>query len=279
MGSGNKEQPAGRAQVFREFRLHRTVNLSLDGHPPVVTAHDVAEVCTCRQRSVQSLMVLFARLRHSSSMVAPAQLMAMTAACVLLVAVPGPSVMFIVGRALSCGRRTALASVAGNCIGVYLAAVCIAVGLGPLLERSDALFNGIKWVGVAYLVWLGLRAVRHARPPAIDVPGTGRAERTWRSMRTGIVVGVTNPKSFIVFASILPQFINRGAGHVVTQMLVLGLVPVLIGMVTDSSWAIAADHVRDRLSTSPGRMTAIGRVGGFSMIGVALALAVTGRHD
>lgn len=76
--------------------------------------------------------------------------------------------MFVVGRALSYGRRTALASVLGNSIGCYLAAVCIAIGLGPLLQRSDLLFSVIKYAGAAYLVWLGLQAFRHARPSPAD---------------------------------------------------------------------------------------------------------------
>ena len=211
-------------------------------------------------------------------MVAPEQLIGLAAACALLIAAPGPSVMFVVGRALSYGRRTALASVVGNCTGCYLAAVCIALGLGPLLERSDVLFRVMRWAGAAYLVWLGVQALRHARPVAVGA-GAGAVERPWRSVRTGIVVGVTNPKSFIVFGAILPQFVDRGAGHVPVQMLVLGVVPILVGLVTDSSWAIAAGRVRHWLARSPRRMTAIGRVGGLSMIGLGLSLAVGDRND
>lgn len=212
-------------------------------------------------------------------MVEPGQLIGLAVACVLLIAAPGPAVMFVVGRALSSGRRTALASVAGNGAGSYLAAVCVAVGLGPVLQRSDTLFGVIKWAGAAYLIWLGVQAIRHARAVTATAPGTGAAAAPWNSVRTGIVVGVTNPKTFIVFAAILPQFVRPAAGHIWVQMLVLGLVPVLIGAVTDSSWAIAAGHVRHWLASSPRRMTAIGRVGGLSMIGLGLSLAATGRHD
>lgn len=204
---------------------------------------------------------------------------ALALACVLLIAVPGPSVMFIVGRALAYGRRTALAGVLGNSIGCYAAALCVAAGLGPVLERSDVLFLGIRWAGAGYLLWLGVQALRHARPLPAGAAAPGTAESPWRSVRTGLLVGLSNPKSFIVFAAILPQFVDVRAGHVPAQMMLLALVPILIGTVTDSAWAGAAGGARDWLAGSPRRMTALGRVGGLSMIGLGLSMAVTGRRD
>jgi threonine/homoserine/homoserine lactone efflux protein len=187
--------------------------------------------------------------------------------------------MFVVGRALSYGRRTALASVLGNSIGCYLAAVCIAFGLGPLLQCSDLLFCVIKYAGAAYLVWMGIQAFRHARPVAADATTPAPVASSWRSIRTGALVGVTNPKTFIIFAAVLPQFINPQAGHVPAQMLQLALVPILIGLLTDSAWASAAGRARDWLASSPRRMTMIGRAGGLSMIGLGVSVAATGRRD
>lgn len=205
--------------------------------------------------------------------------MGLAVTCAVLIVIPGPSVLFIVGRALSYGRRTALASVAGNTLGCYLAAAGVAVGLGPVLQRSDFLFQSIKLLGAAYLVWLGVQALRHSRRTA-DGQGAGPAEQhPWRAVRAGFLVGVTNPKSFIIFAAILPQFIDRASGHVPVQMLLLALVPVTIGLVTDSAWGLAAGHARHWLASSPRRMTNIGRVGGLSMIGLGVSVAVTGRHE
>lgn len=212
-------------------------------------------------------------------MVSPGQLIALALACAVLIAVPGPSVMFVVGRALSYGRRTALASVVGNSIGCYLAAVCIALGLGPLLQRSDMLFSVIKYAGATYLVWLGIQAFRHAQPVAADATAPAPAGSSWRSVRTGVLVGATNPKTFIIFAAVLPQFVNPDAGPVTAQMLQLALVPILIGLLTDSAWASAAGRARDWLALSPRRTTMIGRVGGLSMIGLGVSVAATGRRD
>jgi threonine/homoserine/homoserine lactone efflux protein len=212
-------------------------------------------------------------------MVSSGQLVGVGLACAVVIIVPGPSVLFIVGRALSYGRRTALLSILGNSIGTYLAAVCVSVGLGPLLQRSDLLFQAIKLLGAAYLVWLGVQAFRHAGHGIGTVDAPVVAQSAWRAVRTGVVVGITNPKTFIIFGAILPQFVDRAAGSVPTQMLVLAIIPVAIGLVTDSGWGLIAGQAREWLSRTPRRMAVLGRVGGVSMIGLGLSVAVTGRHD
>lgn len=218
-------------------------------------------------------------------MVSFEQVAGLVLACTVLIALPGPSVLFIVGRALSYGRSAALASVAGNAVGCYLAAACVAAGLGPLLARSEVLFHLIKWVGALYLIWLGVQSLRHSRTPAAARPSAENAtpaahtQRPWRSVRTGILVGVTNPKSFIIFAAILPQFVDRQAAAIPGQMLVLALVPILIGMVFDSAWALAASRARHWLARSPQRMRAITRTGGLCTIGLGVSVAVTGQHQ
>ncbi|MFE4196980.1 LysE family translocator [Paenarthrobacter sp. NPDC056912] len=197
-------------------------------------------------------------------------------ACVILIAVPGPSVMFVIGRALSYGRANALASVVGNATGCYLAGIAIVFGLGPLMERSELLFQMVKWAGVAYLLWLGIQAFRHAGPvsaPQVDL----RRESSWEAIRTGTNVGVTNPKSFVLFTALIPQFINPAVGDTSSQILLLGVIPLLIGLLTDSVWAMVAGRAQRWLAKTPGRMTAVGRAGGLSMIGVGLSAAVAGN--
>src|SRR5215472_9788384 len=142
-------------------------------------------------------------------MVSAGQLAAFSAASFVLIVIPGPSVLFAVGRALAYGRGTALATVAGNAIGLEVVAVCVALGIGTLVERSALVFTVVKLAGAVYLTWLGIRAVRQRRglPSAF---ATGPAPRRHRAaVLEGFLVGVANPKAVILFAAILPQFVNR----------------------------------------------------------------------
>ena len=202
----------------------------------------------------------------------------MALACAVLIVVPGPSVMFVVGRALSYGRSNALASVIGNAIGCYLVGVAIAFGLGPLLERSELLFHAIKWVGILYLFWLGIQAIRDAGPIAEAEEGQARVESVREAIRTGTVVGLTNPKSFVLFTAVVPQFIDPAAGNTSLQILLLGIVPRFIGLVTDTSWALLAGRARGWVVESPRRMTALARIGGLSIIGVGVSVAASGNR-
>ena len=100
-------------------------------------------------------------------MVSGTHLLAFAATAIVLIAIPGPSVLFVIGRALALGRGPAIASVVGNAFGAYLVAVCVAFGLGSLVQRSELAFVAVKFVGGAYLVWLGIHAIRHRRDLAV----------------------------------------------------------------------------------------------------------------
>src|SRR5699024_2446243 len=222
--------------------------------------------------------------RRLTGMVPLEQAVGITLASVILIAVPGPSVMFVVGRALSYGRASAMGSVVGNAIGCYSVGVVIALGLGPLLERSEILFQAIKWAGILYLVYLGIQAIRHAGPvtasedDAAEAKADKNSKTPWSAVRTGIIVGLTNPKSFVLFTAIVPQFIDPAAGGTVVQMLAVGLALMPIGLITDGICALCAGRARAWLAKSPKRMTAIGRGGGASIIGVAASVAASGGH-
>ena len=197
----------------------------------------------------------------------------------VLIVIPGPSVLFVIGRALSLGRGPAIASVAGNAVGVYVVAVLVAFGLGPLVQRSDAAFLVIKLAGGLYLLWLGIHAIRHRRDlaAALDVQVTQVSP--WRAARQGFVVGIANPKALIMFGAVLPQFVNRQAGHVPEQMLLLSLLSFGIALISDSMWAVAASSVRSWLAVNPRRLAAVGGAGGLAMIGVGVSVMVTGRGN
>jgi threonine/homoserine/homoserine lactone efflux protein len=195
----------------------------------------------------------------------------------VIIVIPGPSVMFVVGRALAYGRRTALATVGGNAAGNYVVAVFVAIGIGALVQRSEQAFVVLKLAGAAYLIWLGLQAFRRRGKlaDAFSTPPPPRTDR--RAVREGFIVGVTNPKALILFGAVLPQFVNRSAGDVPVQMLVLALMSIAIGLVSDSTWAMVASQLRAWFARSPRRFAIVGGAGGLAMIGVGVTVAVTGR--
>ncbi len=207
------------------------------------------------------------------------QALAFGVAAFILIAIPGPSVVFVIGRALAYGRGPALASVAGNSLGLLVILVLVALGLGVIVQESIVVFTVLKLLGAAYLVWLGVQAIRHRRE--IDVRRAGAASVVrlpWSTaLRQGFIVGVSNPKAFMIFAALLPQFIDRGAGQVQLQMLLLGLIAFAIGLVSDSVWALAASQLRQWFNASPGRGEALGTIGGVSMIGLGVGIAATGQ--
>jgi threonine/homoserine/homoserine lactone efflux protein len=210
-------------------------------------------------------------------MVSGGQLLGFALASFVLIVIPGPGVLFIVGRALAHGRRTALATACGHAAGNYVVAACVAVGLGALLERSAQVFVIVKVAGALYLVWLGVHAIRQRKQLAAAMEVAGKPKSGWRAALDGAVVGLTNPKAYILFGAILPQFVNRSAGHVPEQMLLLALVSVTIGAVSDCTWGFAASAVRTWFARSPRRCEMVGGAGGLAMIGVGVTVAITGR--
>jgi threonine/homoserine/homoserine lactone efflux protein len=197
----------------------------------------------------------------------------------VLIVIPGPSVLFVVGRALAYGRRTALATVCGNAAGNYVVAACVAFGIGTLVERSVTVFTAVKLAGALYLVWLGIQAIRRRKDLASAFAGAAEARGDRRAAREGFIVGVTNPKALILFGAVLPQFVDRAAGNVPVQMLLLSLVSIAIGLVSDSTWGVTASFVRSWFARSDRRFELVGGAGGLAMIGVGLTVAVTGRQS
>ncbi|WP_432140655.1 LysE family translocator [Streptomyces sp. bgisy084] len=214
-------------------------------------------------------------------MVSTESILAFAAMSLLVIVIPGPSVLFVIGRALAHGRRTALATVLGNLVGSYALVVAVAWGLGALVEGSAAVFMAVKMAGAAYLVYLGVQAFRHRkemRAAAMEAPATER-RGDLRTILDGILVGVTNPKGIVFFAAVLPQFVDHAAGHVPLQMMVLGLVPAAIGLITDTLWGLGASAARSWFARSDRRLSMVGGAGGFAMIGLGVTVAATGRAD
>ena len=208
------------------------------------------------------------------------QILTFGLAALIIIVIPGPSVVFTIGRALAYGRGVALATVVGNTLGLVTIVLLVALGLGVVVQESILVFTVLKLGGAAYLVWLGFEAVRRRKEflsndAAEVLRGT---PMTWaRAIRQGYVVGASNPKGYMMLAAVLPQFVDRGEGHVQLQMLLLGLLATTIGLLSDSLWAVIASQLRTWFNRSPRRGEAMGAVGGVSMIGLGVGLAVSGE--
>lgn len=214
---------------------------------------------------------------HTEDVPSPSVLLAFALASVVIIAIPGPSVLFTIGRALSAGRRTALLTVVGNAFGILTQICALAVGLGPIIAASTTAYTALKLVGAGYLVWLGIQAIRERRALS-DAFAAGVPDRTptLHAVRAGYVVGVTNPKSLVFFAALLPQFVDP-LRPVWAQLLLLGAIFTVLAVVMDGTVALAASRARDWFASSPRRMERVGGVGGLMMVGLGTGLLVTGR--
>jgi threonine/homoserine/homoserine lactone efflux protein len=212
-------------------------------------------------------------------MVPTSHLLAFAGVAAILIAIPGPSVLFTVSRALTAGRVTALLNVLGNSIGLVTQVLAVTFGTGELVERSAQVFTVLKLIGAFYIVFLGVEAIRHRHSLARAISQRASPITPGRAVRDGFVVGAMNPKTIAFLALVLPQFAVPGAGPLPLQILVLGSLFPLIAIVLDGIWAMAAGTASQWLSRSPRRLAAIGGTGGLIMIGLGVSLAATGRKD
>jgi threonine/homoserine/homoserine lactone efflux protein len=209
-------------------------------------------------------------------MVPASNLLTFAIAALLLIAVPGPSVLFVIGRALALGRKGGLLSVLGNALGELLQIAAVALGVGVALAQSVVLFSVVKFAGAAYLVYLGIQAIRH-RGSGPAAAGPSRSASTARMLREGFIVGATNPKSIVFFVAVLPQFVDYGAGAIPLQLGTLGALFLAIALVSDSAWALAAGTARHWFASSPRRIAALSTTGGVMMVGLGGTLALVGN--
>jgi threonine/homoserine/homoserine lactone efflux protein len=205
-----------------------------------------------------------------------ANLLAFAGVALLLIAIPGPSVLFVVGRSISLGRRGGLLSVYGNAAGEGVHVIAVALGLGVLVAESAVLFTIVKLLGAAYLVHLGVQTIRRrkaAGTAAVPAPEHG----TGALFRQGFLVGLSNPKSIVFLAAVLPQFVDRQLGAVPLQLGVLGAIFVVLAVLSDSLWALLAGTARRWFSGSPKRLQHLDTTGGVVMIGLGGVLATSAR--
>jgi threonine/homoserine/homoserine lactone efflux protein len=199
----------------------------------------------------------------------------------ILILIPGPSVLFVVSRGVSLGRRAAFATVVGNASGFALQLVLVSIGVGSLVARSDAVFTTLKFLGAGYLVFLGVRNIRDRKQlAALFAPSVRLAPKPLRRIvREGFFVGATNPKGLLVFTAVVPQFVDRSQGHVSLQIATLGAICIVIGFLSDTAWALASGTAREWLGRSSRRLEWMTAGGGVTLIALGFGLALTQRRS
>lgn len=194
----------------------------------------------------------------------------------VIILAPGPSVLFVIARAIAWGRATAVFTVAGNVTGAFSLSVFVALGLGPVLERSEIAYIAVQWGGGLYLMYLGIEAIWKRSVHAADMANQGDvAPSIRRSMRDGFWVGALNPKGVVFFAAVLPQFIDRERGSITAQLIFLGAVFTVLAFVSDGSWGVLAGTARNWLATDSKRLEKLRATGGVIMIALGLQVLVS----
>jgi threonine/homoserine/homoserine lactone efflux protein len=193
-----------------------------------------------------------------------------SAALVLLV-IPGPAVFYILGRSIGQGRGAGLVSALGISVGSLFHTAAAAVGLSALLMSSAVAFSAVKYLGAAYLIYLGIQKLRNEE--AAEFSGSIRPVKLIRIFAQGIVVNVLNPKAALFFLAFLPQFVDPARGHVAGQILFLGVLFAVLGVTSDSLWALFAGTVAHWLRGNARWMRTQRYVSGGMLISLGLATA------
>jgi threonine/homoserine/homoserine lactone efflux protein len=206
-------------------------------------------------------------------MIIPSRLPEYFVAAMVIILAPGPSVLFVIARAIAWGRKTAIFTVAGNVTGAFSLSVFVALGLGPILQRSELAYIAVQWAGGLYLIYLGFDAIRKRAIHAADMTNQGDiAPTVRRSIRDGFWVGALNPKGVVFFAAVLPQFIDRERGSVTAQLILLGAIFAILAFVSDGSWGMLAGTARNWLATDGSRLERLRATGGIIMIFLGISV-------
>jgi threonine/homoserine/homoserine lactone efflux protein len=208
----------------------------------------------------------------------PHTLLVFSAAALALLVVPGPAVLYIVTRSVDQGRTAGLVSVLGIHLGSVVHVAAAAAGLSALLLSSAVAFSVVKYAGAAYLVFLGIRTLvrREDEPdPDADPPRASLRRIFWQ----GTVVNVLNPKTALFFLAFLPQFVDVGRGPVWVQMVALGVTFILLGMLSDATYALVAARAGRWLRTSPRFRRTQRYVSGGIYVSLGAAAALSGSRS
>jgi len=191
----------------------------------------------------------------------------------VVIVVPGPSVVFVIGRAMILGTKGAVLSVLGNALGVGVQIITVALGVGSLVYASPGAFLVIKILGAGFLIYLGWQGIVHRKEFSTQL-GNGVETSTRRILLDSAAVGITNAKTLVFFIATFPLFVEPAAGSVVLQMLFLGGLFFVIGVASDIVWAVAAGRARHWFSRSASRLAGVRLAGGLALIALGLYLGI-----
>ena len=194
----------------------------------------------------------------------------------IIILAPGPSVLFVIARAIAWGRKTSVLTVLGNVSGSFVLSSLVALGIGPILQKYHLAYVAVQWGGGLYLVYLGIDAIRKRAVHASDMTNQGPVGPTpLQSIRDGFWVGVPNPKAIVFFAAVLPQFVDIKGGHVTVQLVFLGLVFCVLAFISDGTWGLLAGTARAWLATDNRRLERLRATGGTIMILLGVAVLIS----
>jgi len=209
----------------------------------------------------------------------PSTLALFAVAAVTLLVIPGPAVLYIVTRSVDQGRAAGLASVCGVHVGTLVHVAAAALGLSALLVSSATAYDAVRWLGAAYLVWLGVRRLL-ARDDDLAAAGSGnRRTGLGRIFAQGVVVNVLNPKTALFFFAFLPQFVDTSRGSVPFQVVVFGVAFVVLGFLSDGAYAVAASTGAGWLRRRPGVARASRLLSGGVLISLGVTTALAGSRS
>jgi threonine/homoserine/homoserine lactone efflux protein len=213
-------------------------------------------------------------------MVIPSRLIEYIIAAMIIILAPGPSVLFVIARAIAWGRKVAVFTVAGNVTGAFFLSSLVAFGLGPILSRSDLAYSAVQWGGGGYLVYLGITAIKARKIAAADMKSQGSVVPTfWRSARDGFWVGALNPKGLVFYAAVLPQFVDIERGNVTGQLLFLGALFSILAFISDGTWGLLAGTARAWLASDEKRLELLRIIGGCVMAILGLLVIASALRD
>jgi threonine/homoserine/homoserine lactone efflux protein len=202
-------------------------------------------------------------------------LLSFLGAVVVIQLVPGPGMLFIIANGVAGGRRAGVAAALGAATGVVVQTAAAAAGLSALFAAAPAAFDVVRFVGVAYLAWLAVKHWRSAALQLVSEDGAMPAERAPRRVYVrGLLNNLANPKVIVFFIAFLPQFVVPAAGNVHVQLVILGLVFMLVGLVLDVAIGSMAGHIGALLRKRDGLAKVLDRIVGtiFGALAVRLAL-------